>query len=368
MMTHLEPELPETGPVSFTADDVAQIDFDLFDSTGVDLPHELRSSRPVLDLLDPPVPGRPAEDESQMVLFDVGEPCAPTPTLSPESIRRLRPIVARAYADVREDKSVDYCVAEPEANLLFLNRCWELGAAASPFELNWVLMNARKANHFEDLELSRSARTSIPRDRLDLFAFASDMAMRHLQDRVYSEDRRDVSIDKILCEPHLAREFDKLARLITPGFSSFEYRWAAISLRKARRSKPRSSPSSCFTSVGYVEDLSIQKLSDRSGVYWITEGENSLFMGVANNLRTQCDSLIQRLGFRIVPEWMEERPKVKPVLHVHECPHTMSKQTHAALLLSRGSRLNFRMCDIGGGSAVRDRTTLSYSDDSALVA
>ena len=252
----------------------------------------------------------------------------------------------------RNGRSVDFCVAEPEANLLFLQRCWVLGAAASPFELNWVLLNARKANR---LSLPRSSRVSIPKDRLDRFSFAADMAMRHLQDRIYLEEQRDVSIDKVFCEPRLSQEFDRLAAGLAPGFQPFEYRWAVISLRKARRSQVQSQAAPTLTDYGRVEDVRVSSLPATSGIYWITSGRDSLFTGAASSLRVQVDSLVDRLGTSALPNWRQDRLVERPILRVLECPPAQSKQAHAALLRSSGSLLNFQYGDWSGtdGSAKR---------------
>src|SRR5439155_11676519 len=111
--------------------------------------------------------------------------------------------------------------------------CWQLGAAAPPQELNWTLLTARKDGHLRGLP--RAKAFSIPRERLDQFSFASEIALRHLQDRAYYGEQRELSLDKVLCDPALAAEFDATARRLAPGYSSLDYRWAAMTLRKARR-------------------------------------------------------------------------------------------------------------------------------------
>jgi hypothetical protein len=44
--------------------------------------------------------------------------------------------------------------------------------------------------------------------------------------------RYGASVDTTLAHPELIKEFDRLASSITPGFSPFEYRWAALNMRK----------------------------------------------------------------------------------------------------------------------------------------
>ena len=61
---------------------------------------------------------------------------------------------------------------------------------------------------------------------MELFIFASEIAGRKV-----SEDSQ-CSLDDLLCDPELAARFDQYAKLISPGYSSFQYRWAALTVRK----------------------------------------------------------------------------------------------------------------------------------------
>jgi hypothetical protein len=357
MNNHTKAQHKMDDQIVISPEEIAGVDFSLFDADGIELPDELRTADNVLANLGGIERDAAISDSApdpQLALFPEAESENTLPATipaDPERVRELWSIVARAYADVRIDRSIDYVVAEPEANLLFLQRCWELGAAASPFELNWVLMNARKDGKFDSLNLSRSTKIVIPKERLDLFSFAADMAMRCVQDRLYYDQQKDVSIDKVLCDPHLAKQFDQLAYKIAPGFSSFDYRWAVMSLRKARRKRSVLSAEPGFVDKGLVEDIRVSQLPDHSGVYWITAGQNSLFMGVAGSLRAQIDALVGRLGGDAVPDWMPERSRVKPVLRLLECPSDISNRTQSALLRQSGSLLNFRIGNFFGVAA-----------------
>src|SRR5207237_3899780 len=110
---------------------------------------------------------------------------------------------------------------------------WELGAAASPFELNWVLMNARKDHRMPSS--SRSKPVFLGKEVFDNVTYAADIAMRELQNEMYFKDQRGIlSVDQILCSPQLVRRFDTHASRISPGFRTFDYRWEVLGLRKAR--------------------------------------------------------------------------------------------------------------------------------------
>lgn len=265
------------GPddIVITDEEMAEIDFRLFDPDGIPLPEELRTSKQLAEMLDiAPKEGCVESDDTAercptlFTVSGVAEVVDALPQVDSRRLNSLWTIVTRAYADVRTDKSIDYVIAEPEANLLFLRRCWELGAAASPFELNWVLMNCRKDGKMSGLRLPRSARVGIAKDRLDLFSFAADMAMRTLQDKIYYGQQADVSIDKILCDPQLSSEFVRLATQVAPGFLDFEYRWAVMSMRKARRANPILRVKPTLGDVGCLYDVTSRRVPTPNISVW----------------------------------------------------------------------------------------------------
>ena len=59
--------------------------------------------------------------------------------------------IIQAYLEVREGFSTDRVVADPALNRRFLNRCRELGATGTDFDLNWALFTARKNRHLTDI-------------------------------------------------------------------------------------------------------------------------------------------------------------------------------------------------------------------------
>jgi len=73
---------------------------------------------------------------------------------------------------------------------------------------------------------ARVARGFARSSRLDGYSFAAEVAMHQLSVEIGE------TLDGLLCNPDLASRFDELAAAYSPGYSAFEYRWAALSLRK----------------------------------------------------------------------------------------------------------------------------------------
>lgn len=177
--------------------------------------------------------------------------------------------VARAFLDVRTKKgdrgSADLYIAEPQRNALFLKRCHELSLNASAYTLNKTLMNARKNGHLPKLG---SVKTSI--DYED-FAFACEFAATELKYKI------GVSIDDIICDPNLAIQFDTIASKLSPDHTSFEYRWAILSIRKSGRDvkwKPEEKMPKLTEHFKLASD-SLNKLPVDEGAYLLIEKSNN---------------------------------------------------------------------------------------------
>jgi hypothetical protein len=263
--------------------------------------------------------------------------------VSRQRFTSLVPLVVEAFADSRQGWSPDYVIVDPARNLDFLKRCWQLGAAATPEELNWTLMNARKDGRLAKLPAAN--RYSIAKKELDSFGFAAEMALRELQDRAWHEEQRaDLSLDKLLCSPRLAERFDKLARSIAPGYSSLQYRWAAMSLRKARRLAKQLMPMPLFEECGFLGDVRPSRLSEYAGVFWVSFPDRSAYVGVAENLKLQIDAFIESLGAGATPEWLQDRPQGRAMLRyaaMEKAKIDDRERMRSSIFRRHGSRLNF---------------------------
>ena len=147
----------------------------------------------------------------------------------------------------------------------------------------------------------------------DDYLFASEIALQSLLDANKAE-----SIDEILCDPLLAKKFDKKAAKFAPGFSSLEYRWAALKLRKqARVARTRGAVLTAPSKLGQLtalEDLDLRSLPNEPGVYVLSASESDrLYVGEALNLRGR---LSKQFGKRQRKAWA----KVSSSLHVQTFP------------------------------------------------
>jgi site-specific DNA-methyltransferase (adenine-specific) len=222
----------------------------------------------------------------------------------------------RAYESVFDGYSLDRVLADPTLSSALERKCREIGLPGTPRDWNHLLMGLRKAGK---LQLGVEKRTEFALADFDEFLFASEIA--------WSEMSTHGTLDDILCDPDLAEEFDEKARRLAPGFTSLQYRWGALTLRKkAKVARVRSeffptlSPSE-FTVSQAIRTWDDQKdLSNSPGLYLITAAKRSVvqYVGSALNLlkrlskqfaadRSQLDEWESRDAKLI---WLLRKPEV----------------------------------------------------------
>jgi site-specific DNA-methyltransferase (adenine-specific) len=118
-------------------------------------------------------------------------------------------------------------LADPTLGDEFAAKCHYMGLPGSELDWKRALLAVRKAGN---LKSRVTRRPKITWESLDACTFASEIAWKKLRD-----DFNGVSLDDILCDPSKTREFDRIARRFAPGHSSFDYRWAALMIRKRAR-------------------------------------------------------------------------------------------------------------------------------------
>ncbi|MBN2023627.1 MAG: site-specific DNA-methyltransferase [Pirellulales bacterium] len=150
----------------------------------------------------------------------------PVPHLDEQTQRGI----VDAYRDACIGCSTDYVLCDPELNAAFVAACHKKDLRGDAELWNRLLLRIRKAGKLPRMEQTRRRLTF---EEMDPYSFASEIAMQ-MVGVTYG-----YTLDEILCNPLAAAEFDDLAAQFAPGFSPFEYRWAALSIRKRARQSRR---------------------------------------------------------------------------------------------------------------------------------
>lgn len=214
--------------------------------------------------------------------------------------------IAQAYLEVRDGFSIDRVVADPKMNRQFIRRCRELGLTGSGFDLNWMLFNGRKNKYFSDLPKTKNYTAS----RKDEFEFSSEIAVRYVQEQVWEREARSISLDKIICNPDLAAEFDEIAEKLAPGFSPLDYRWVALGVRKASgryATKAKSVDLPSFDVLGQTRSVKASSIPAEQGLYLFRCEDDSLFVGDTDNLRHRIERHFESGGEDGLPDWLYHR-------------------------------------------------------------
>lgn len=236
----------------------------------------------------------------------------------------MKQLVIEAFELVRDGYSVDRVIADPGLNERFLAECSGQGLKATPFELNLFLLNARKR-----AGVSPGHRRTIVRNQ-DSFGFAAEMAIRAM------ERKHETTLDLVLCDPNLAREFDSVAGAISPGFSPLEYRWAALCLRKTKRLRPeiigRVVAAQVFGPLG-VAGLYPSQIPSEQGLYILTTRYRVLYVGEAQDLWSRLKKHFDHSDNKLLARYLWEFGMDDLFLEYHVLPSKTSARVRKAMEL-----------------------------------
>jgi len=245
--------------------------------------------------------------------------------------------IRQAFVEARDGWSADRVVADPELNRTFIDACRRQGLSQPIGELNRLLLNSRKAGWLSGLP--RSRRTSFANE--EEYRFAGEVAARFL------EQREGTTLDHIICDPGLAKEFDSVASKIAPGHGPLQYRWAALNLRKASRLKPELlshvAPSEIIE-LGSVDDIDTKSLPAAQGIYIFHGSTDSLYLGETTNLRKRIEKHLDHSDNKGLAHWFWENGCSDVMLEIRILPKTTSQRIRRALerelIESRKPRFN----------------------------
>lgn len=194
-----------------------------------------------------------------------------------------------AYKKTHAGLSVDHLLADPNLNAQFIEACMGKALPGAAKDWNHRLLCVRKMGKLPRLE--HRVRTCTF-NAMDPYSHASEIALQQLNVET------GATLDEILCDPTLAARFDDIAASFAPGYTPFEYRWAALAIRKRAKSAKRLAKERCeeWRSLRLPRSMPIAKggWSDYScpGVYLIIGRNNRrLYVGETLNLRQRIDRI-----------------------------------------------------------------------------
>ena len=199
--------------------------------------------------------------------------------------------VIEAFTEASDVHSTDYLLCDPKLSKRFLSACRERSLPGDARMWNSFLLRIRKSGK---LPKSTNSGRRLSYADMDPYSDGSEAAMR-LVGIDYG-----MTLDEMLCSPQAASEFDQLAGMFSPGYSSFEYRWAALALRKRAGTKRyrtiASDQQEYWSQQRTPNRFAIEKcLSakyDRPGVYVVLFGDSVLYVGETQSIRDRVEKLL----------------------------------------------------------------------------
>ena len=246
--------------------------------------------------------------------------------------------VLQSFLRTRNGYSPDAVIANPALNAQFLSACRESGATETDCALNHCLYNLRKGRRL----VGHPTTKRVHLRHQDEYDFAAEIAARFL------ERRENTTLDRIICDPVLARDFDKFAQELAPGYTSFEYRFTALNLRKARRLRPEIGPR--LLPPTHVESfpvagIDINRIPGEQGIYLFSyKDEGLLYLGEASNLRDRIRKHLDHSDRKELARWLWGHGTENLYLEIHVLPSGTAngarKAVELELIRSRKPRFN----------------------------
>ena len=229
----------------------------------------------------------------------ISEPALPG--MEDVMISRLNYII-QAFEETRDGFALDVVLANHDLNDKFLRRCRDLGLSGTDFTFNWELLNARKANKLS--HLPKSKRYIVDATTIDKFYYASELTMRFFM------LTKGITLDQVLCEPELGKEFYEYASRLAPGFSPFDYLWGALRVRKRGRFKNKTvlnvEPPE-LESLENVRKFRISRIPKVAGFYMFSSEEIPIFINQTENLHYRLTQHIHFSSHLGLPKWLWEK-------------------------------------------------------------
>lgn len=246
--------------------------------------------------------------------------------------------VLEAFRGTYDGYSADRVVADPNLNHNFVEECNRLSLAGDARTWNILLFRLRKAGKL--IQMPTTRRTVISWEECDDYLFASEIALQ-----LILLGKKAQSLDEVLCDPSLAREFDEKAARFAPRFRPLEYRWAALKLRRqARLARSRGAirkPPRQLGKMIPVQEIEEPDLPDSSGVYVLSEnGSSKIYVGKALNLRNRLSSQFRKS--EVLKAWNDIADSLQLQTFVTELAAAEMLAWQSCLVRKYEPRLNFQ--------------------------
>lgn len=193
--------------------------------------------------------------------------------------------IVEAFTFVAKGKARDRLLADPDLARKFIQTVKKLGVVARPALVNRRLMRLGKKGGLLPRATEKNSKTSID----DRNAFAIEYGVVRIA-HLYG-----ATVDDILCEECLGKEYQTIVEALAPGYTALIYRLGALYLRKTRNLQSAKKKviadldpdeiERSWVDLGSVKEVNKNELAKMGpGILHLDEGNRSLYLSKTHSV------------------------------------------------------------------------------------
>lgn len=256
----------------------------------------------------------------------------------PRAHTDIRALVEACYRSLMRPLPEEHVILNPLANAEFIVRCRDLGTTAPEAQLNWTLLNNRKAGRHADV--TRKAAPRMSAGAFDRIGHAVEMAASLVQRERCKAGWSIPSVDDMLCDPEQRTRLGNFVRAFHGNVEPIDCHLVLLAIRKSgKEASTRAAGASLpqRTLFAPLRSLDPSDVPEMGGLYRFLCGRQPVFVGSSISLRSRIRGHLQNGGNRLLPDSLPFQIDGPIHLEVFELPPEAPKADYVAL--SRSLRL-----------------------------
>ena len=255
----------------------------------------------------------------------------------------IHTVIDDAFTATHDGWSVDEVILNDDLNAAFLKRCRKQLPKIDSVEINWRLLNMRKAGKLKSKTTRSGARPSQEHTSV------AEMVARSLI------DQHGVTIDRIMADPNLRSQFDDKAIAMGKNLDAYLVRKAAFGLRKKRRLRPE-----LIARIAdwgrTIEEFPLKSVEDdpdviphQPGIYIFRDISGYLYIGQSVDLHQRLKEHLDQSSNFSLSKYLSEQTRENVTLEIHAFPvdsrasETMVRRAYESeLIASRKPKFNIQ--------------------------
>ena len=223
--------------------------------------------------------------------------------------------VTTAFAQTHDGYSTDEVLLQDKLNQAFIAACKKQLPDAGEKELNWKLLNLRKAGKLKDIKTTRRVKSDTSG-----VTFIAEIAARNVQ------DKHKASTDSVMADPKLRKLFDQQVKKLSPDADLYLARKSAFQLRKTRRLKPE-----LITRIAdwnrEINEFPLEnvrndfdQIPELPGIYIFRDATGYLYIGQSADLRERLKEHLDDSSNKGLGKYLVDSGSKKLSIEIHSFP------------------------------------------------